>query len=66
MHDFTNFNDLCLKKNTNCKPIFLMRKNKLNLFFYNIDFWSVQEKIPWNCIYLKISFENFLIGNPEP
>ena len=42
-----------------------MRKNKLNLFFHNIDFCFVQEKIPWNCIYLKISFEKCSIGNPR-
>ena len=23
------------------------------------------KKIPWNCIYLKISFEKFSIGNPQ-
>ena len=41
MHDFTNFNDLCLTRNTSCRPKFLMKK-KLNLFSYNIDFCSVQ------------------------
>ena len=41
-------------------------KKKLNLFFHNIDFCSVQRcKIPWNCIYLKISFEKFSIGSPR-
>ena len=28
-------------------------------------FCSKYEKIPWNCIYLKMSFEKFFIGNPR-
>ena len=41
-YDFTNFNDFCLIRNTSCRPIFIMRKNKLNLFFHNTDFCSVR------------------------
>ena len=44
-----------------------MRK-KQNLFFHIINFYSVQntKKIPWNCIYLKISFEKYAVRNPKP
>ena len=68
IHDFTNFNDFCLKRNTSCRPIFLIRKNRLNLFFHNNDLCSVKNmnKILLNCIYLKISLEKLSIENPKP
>ena len=42
MHDFKNFNDLCLPKNTIVVAFICNEKNKQNLFFHNIDFYSVQ------------------------
>ena len=44
-----------------------MRKNKLNLFFHNIDFCSVQnmKKFLGIAYILKISLEKFSIGNPR-
>ena len=45
--------------------LFVIRKNKKKLFFHSINFNSFQnmKKIPWNCIYSEISFDQFSVRN---